>query len=182
MVTLCSILISCGNDASDAPSTRTPDTASGTATSSTMSASNKENTNGGATTEIGLHPANNSGVSGEVTLKRITEGVEVKINVRGLSEAEAVYLAHIHQGTCADEAGGGTGDHTHDHDNASKGEIEYALSMVASDSEGNGSSTTLLWETTVGELLSGSPKYVNVHAAGQGDPPAVACGNLGRAS
>ena len=181
MVVLCSVSISCADDDRDAPSTRTLKTASSTAPSSIMDDGNKEMTKDGAVTKVMLHPANDSGVSGSLTLKRITGGVEVKVDVRGLSEPEAVYLAHIHQGTCADEGEGGTDDHTHEHHSGSNGEIEYALSMVASDSEGNGSSTTLLWETTVGELLSGGPNYVNVHASGQGDPPAVACGNLSKA-
>ena len=58
------------------------------------------------------------------------------------------------------------------------GEIEYPLSQVRSDSEGQGSSTTTLRETSVEKLFSGEPKYVNVHKAGGGNPPILTCANL----
>jgi hypothetical protein len=49
---------------------------------------------------------------------------------------------------------------------------------VKSDSEGQGSSTTTLRETSVEKLFSGEPKYVNVHKAGSGNPPILTCANL----
>jgi hypothetical protein len=50
---------------------------------------------------------------------------------------------------------------------------------VKSDSEGHGSSTTTLRETTVEELFSGEPKrVVNVHEAGSGNPPILTCAEL----
>jgi hypothetical protein len=42
---------------------------------------------------------------------------------------------------------------------------------MKSDSEGHGSSTTTLRETSVDKLFSGEPKHVNVHEAGSGNPP-----------
>jgi hypothetical protein len=56
--------------------------------------------------------------------------------------------------------------------------IEYSLSQVNPDSEGHGSSTTTLRETTVEKLLAGEPKYVNVHEAGTGNPPILTCAGL----
>jgi hypothetical protein len=52
---------------------------------------------------------------------------------------------------------------------------------VKSDSEGHGSSTTTLRETTVEKLFTGEPKYVNVHEAGSGNPPILNCADLKRA-
>jgi hypothetical protein len=52
---------------------------------------------------------------------------------------------------------------------------------VRSDSEGHGSSTTTLPETSVERLFSGEPKYVNVHEAGTGNPPILTCADLKQA-
>lgn len=50
----------------------------------------------------------------------------------------------------------------------------------SSETEGSGSSTTLLEDVTVEQLLSGEPKYINLHAAGSEDdlPPDLACSSL----
>jgi len=55
------------------------------------------------------------------------------------------------------------------------------LWQVKSDTEGHGSSTTTLCETSVEKLFSGVPKHVNVHEAGSGKPPILACADLKRA-
>jgi hypothetical protein len=52
---------------------------------------------------------------------------------------------------------------------------------VKSDSEGHGSSPTMLRETSVDKLFWGEPKYVNVHEAGSGNPPILSCADLKRA-
>jgi|SRR5215211_3861757 len=57
-------------------------------------------------------------------------------------------------------------------------EIGYPLSQVKSDSEGQGSSTTTLRETSVDKLFSGEPKHVNVHETGSGNPPILTCADL----
>jgi hypothetical protein len=36
-------------------------------------------------------------------------------------------------------------------------------------------------DATVDGLFSGEPEYINVHAAGSGNPPPLACANLGGA-
>jgi hypothetical protein len=125
---------------------------------------------------IKLEPSGGSGVT--FTFKQITSGIEVELDVRGLPRPETVYLAHIHRGTCA-QAGGeeretDTGDHAHD----GAEHIEQPLSPVRSGPEGRGSSTTMLWDTTLDREFSGDPEYVNVQAAGQGIPPPLACANL----
>src|SRR5215213_8000481 len=42
--------------------------------------------------------------------------------------------------------------------------------------------TTVLEGVAVDELRSYGPRYLNVHAAGSGDPPQLACADLGEAS
>jgi hypothetical protein len=91
-----------------------------------------------------------------------------------------MYLAHIHPGTCGEEEGGGSHEHgAHEHGGSE--EIEYPLSQVDPDQKGEGSSTTVLRNTTLEDLLSGEPKHLNVHAPGSGEPPPVTCANLNEA-
>jgi hypothetical protein len=56
--------------------------------------------------------------------------------------------------------------------------MEYPLSQVKSVSEGQGSSTTTLRETSVDKLFTAEPEHVNVDEAGSGNPPRVSCANL----
>ena len=81
-------------------------------------------------------------------------------------QAQAAHGEEHHHGEHHEKAGGSQGHSGHEHGPAK--EIEYPLSQVKSDSEGQGSSTTTLRETSVGKLFSGEPKYVNVHEAGSG--------------
>jgi hypothetical protein len=148
---------------------------------------------------LALRPEHDSGVSGTAFFEDISEGVLVKLELRGLPKPNEFYLAHIHPGTCAQEAeeghahgkhgeehqhgahaeeeGGGQGHSGHEHGEG----IEYPLSQVKSDSEGRGSSTTTLGETSVDKLFSAEPKYVNVHEVGSGNPPILNCADLERA-
>jgi hypothetical protein len=103
--------------------------------------------------------------------------------VLGLPDPNVTYLTHIHPGTCADEQSGEEeqdSDHEHehsDHEDANE-EIEYPLPPISADSQGQGSTAAVLDGVTVQELFSGEPKYINVHAEGSGNPPALACGQL----
>jgi hypothetical protein len=147
---------------------------------------------------LNMHPEGNSGVSGTASFEDTSDGVAVKLEVRNLPMHDTLYLAHIHPGTCAEgethepggahgeegdghEHGGSSHEHgggTHEHGGA---EIEYPLSQVKSNSQGHGSSTTTLHETSVDKLFSAEPKYVNVHEAGSGNPPILSCADLKRA-
>jgi hypothetical protein len=120
--------------------------------------------------ELALRSEHDSGVRGTASLEDTSDGVVVKLNLRNLPKPNTFYLAHIHPGTCA--AG-----ETHEHGGA---KIECPLSQVKSDSDGHGSSTTTLRETSVEKLFSGDPKYVNAHKAGGGNPPILTCANLKR--
>jgi hypothetical protein len=71
--------------------------------------------------------------------------------------------------------------HEHEHEGGPADEIEYPLTPVESDARGDGKSTTVVEDLTLEGLLTGAPKYMNVHAAGTGEPPQLACVNLGEA-
>jgi hypothetical protein len=148
--------------------------------------------------KLELHSEHDSGVSGTASFEDTSDGVLVKLELRNLPKRNTFYLAHIHPGTCAEgeshEHGGthGEGGHSHEHGGGNPehgggshehggGEIEYPLSQVKSDSEGRGSSTTTLGETSVDKLFSGEPKHVNVHEAGSGNPPILSCADLKQA-
>ncbi len=127
----------------------------------------------------------------------LRRGRVVKLGLRNLSRPNKLYPVHVRPGTCAEEEthehGGAYGgeegygqkhggaSHEHGgagHEHGAGAEIEYPLSQVRSDSEGHGSSTTTLRDTTVEKLFSGDPKYVNVHEAGSGNPPVLTCADL----
>jgi hypothetical protein len=172
------------------------------ATSEQTTASSAETTLGstdGGVAEVGLAPMDGSGASGTATFTDVARGVRVDLEVRGLpDDSNARYLAHIHPGTCADEQGseehagkrrdehGGHGEGAdHDesvdhHDEGAMEEIEYPMPSITPNSEGRGSTTTVLEGVTVEQLFSGSPRYVNVHAEGSGNPPVMACSPLVR--
>ena len=138
--------------------------------------------------ETELRPVDDSGVSGTVALKGITGGVEVELELRGLPKPGAIYQAYLHRGTCAEGRAGSGRDHqggaNGDHEMAGMGaDIVSPLSPVKADAQGDGSSITTLWDTTVGELVSGEPRSVEVYAVGGGPglPPEVACATLSEA-
>jgi len=143
--------------------------------------------------KLELRPEHDSGVTGTASFEDITDGVVVKLELRGLPKPNTLYLAHIHPGTCAEEEEEGEGHEHGEHAEEGEGhehegythehgeEIEYPLSQVKSNSEGQGSSTTTLRKTSVDKLFSGGPKHLNVHEAGSGNPPILTCADLKRA-
>jgi Cu/Zn superoxide dismutase len=154
---------------------------------------------GGSATKLDLHPADDFGVSGTASFEERSNGIVVKLDLRDLPKPNTVYLAHIHPGTCAEEAeeghaheqgehpGEGEGqEHEEEYvfghgEEGEEGEVSYALSQVKSNSEGRGSSTTMFGQLSVDKLFSGDPKHVMVHEAGSGNPPVLTCADLERA-
>lgn len=133
--------------------------------------------------KVHLAPVGGSGVSGDAAFTATAGGVEVSLDVRGLPEPGASYLAHIHPGECAeDTAGDGHshhGGHEHGHA-ASAGEIAHPLTPVVPESGRTGESTTFIDDLTIARLLSSDTGYhVNVHAqaTGDGETPTLACGD-----
>jgi hypothetical protein len=129
-----------------------------------------------ANVKLDLHPKHNSGVSGTAFFEDTSDGVVVKLDLHNLPKPDTLYLAHIHPGTCAEGEPHEHGGASHEH--GAGAEIEYPLSQVRSDSEGHGSSTTTLRDTTVEKLFTGEPKYANVHEVGTGNPPILTCADL----
>ena len=136
----------------------------------------------GGSAEVGLRPANGSGTRGTAAFSKAKGGgVKVVLKVKGLPRSGTMYLAHIHPGTCAEEEGGGA-EHGHSHhEHGASEEIEYPLTPLEPDTEGNGTSTSVLHHVTLEGLLSGEPKHVNVHEPGPGEPPPVTCAKLDEA-
>jgi len=135
---------------------------------------------------LAMHPNNDSGVNGAVTLRGIDDGVVVKLALHNLPKPNDLYLAHIHPGTCAQGEAQGEqeeeqeyNDHG-EHGEAAAEEIEWPLSRLRSDTHGNGSNTTTLKDTSMEKLFSGQLKHVNVHAVGSSNPPVLACADLKR--
>ena len=112
--------------------------------------------------KVALVPGDGSGVSGTVIFADAAGGVEVGLDVRGLPDPGEIYLAHVHPGSCEEQAHGGA--EGHDHPGGGAGEIEHPLTPISPDSRGDGSSTTVIEGATVADLFSGRESYVNVHA------------------
>ena len=136
-----------------------------------------------------LSPTNHSKVSGSATFAKAVAGTKIKLELQGLPEPNETYLAHLHPGFCEDEelpdVPEGETAHHHDHEQGYRQhaqEIEYPLTPVESNAVGEGSSNTVIERVTLDELTSHGPRYLNVHAAGSGDPPQLACADLGEAT
>jgi uncharacterized protein (DUF305 family) len=134
----------------------------------------------GGSAEVDLAPANGSGTTGTATLSKVDGGVKVVLEISELPSSGTMYLAHIHPGTCTDEEGGGEHSHSH-HEHGAAEEIEYPLTPVKPDAEGDGTSTTVVHNVTLEGLLSGDPKHLNVHKPGSGEPSPLTCTNLNEA-
>ena len=153
---------------------------------------------GGA--KLDLRPEGDSGASGTASFEDRSfedspDGVVVRLDLRGLPKPNTTYLAHIHPGTCAEEAeehaheqgehpeeGEGRGEEEYVFGHGEGGEISYALTQVESSPEGRGSSTTMFGQISVDKLSSAErKKHVMVHEAGSGNPTILACADLERA-
>src|SRR5919107_1311090 len=105
------------------------------------------------TAEVNLQPEGGSGTKGTATFSKAKGGgVKVVLKVTALPSSGTMYLAHIHPGTCAVEERGG-GEHGHSHEHGATEEIEYPLTPVEPDAEGNGTSTTVVHGATLNEAL-----------------------------
>ena len=143
----------------------------------------------GNTLKVYLKPQNGFHATGTATLTK-TEGggggVRVELHLSGLPKPNALYLSHIHPGSCAEgEPPQEEEGHHNEHATGQMSvmehaqQIEWALSEVKADASGNGTSTTTLNHTSLADLLSGGGlRHVNVHAPGSGNPPVIACANL----
>lgn len=103
---------------------------------------------------VKLNEENNSGESGEATLKEENGKTTVTVNLMGFTE-DVPQPAHIHSGSCP---GVGT--------------VKYPLANII-----NGSSVTIL-DATLAEIKQNLPLAVNVHKSAQEITNYTACGEL----
>ena len=180
------ILAGCGGTGGGGASSEEEKTTTSAASSEGTSAATEETTTSNyVTATVRLTPMNGSGTTGTAAFTDVAQGVvRVELSVLGLPDPNVTYLTHIHPGTCADEQSGvqeepdSAHEHEHsDHEDTNE-EIEYPLPPISADPQGQGSTRAVLDSVTVQELFSGEPKYINVHAEGSGNPPALACGQL----
>jgi Cu/Zn superoxide dismutase len=195
LVAMLFLLAGCGGGGGGGSSTSTTTSEETTEASTTASTPASTENESGNFAEVQLTPMNDSGATGTATFTDVAQGVRVELGVQGLPDPNASYLTHIHPGTCADEQGGEEeheanreADHAdheegaaeHHNEEGTMAEIEYPLPPITPDPQGRGTTTTVLEGVTVEQLFSGSSKYINVHAEGSGNPPAIACGPLTR--
>jgi hypothetical protein len=131
----------------------------------------------GDSARVALEPQNGSHTTGSATLTQSDGGVRVVLSLDGLPRPDTTYLAHIHPGTCAEGEAEGADHAGHEHGGAAAEEIEWPLSPVRSDAQRRGSSVTTL-DASMEKLFTGELKHLNVHAAGSGNPPVLACADL----
>lgn len=104
--------------------------------------------------EVGLEAKAESGVTGTATLTPIADGIEVSLDLDGLTTGES-YSAHLHRGACDNDMG-----------------VVAPLEDVSTDGE-TGRSTT-----TVGTSMldpTAESLFVQVHSA---DGTPIACGDV----
>jgi hypothetical protein len=104
--------------------------------------------------EVGLEAKAESGITGNATLTPIADGVEVNLDLNGLTAGET-YSAHLHRGSCDNDMG-----------------VVAPLEDVAASGETGRSTTTIgtsMLDPTAESL------FVQVHSA---DGTPIACGDV----
>jgi hypothetical protein len=104
--------------------------------------------------EVGLEAKAESGITGTATVLPVSDGVEVALDLNGLTAGQT-YMSHIHRGTCDDDRG-----------------VVAPLDDIAADGE------TARGTTTIGQSMldpSAASLFIQVHGA---DGTPVACGGI----
>ena len=104
--------------------------------------------------EVGLEARAESGITGTATVVPATDGLEVALDLNGLTAGQT-YASHIHRGTCDDDLG-----------------VVAPLEDIAAEGE------TARGTTTIGESMldpSAESLFIQVHGA---DGTPVACGDI----
>jgi putative copper export protein len=148
--------------------------------------------------EVELDPVGDSVTSGTATFRERFGGVELTLEAAGLPKPGASYFSQIHEGACGSGQQGRDAGPEYAEVSRSASPVmvrfellsskgpEYAhggghpdadAGMMSSD-DGTAAVVTQLEDyKTVDELLSGGPKYIDIHASGSGDPT-IACGEI----
>jgi hypothetical protein len=116
----------------------------------------------------------NSDVSGTAALRDVEGGVEATLDVQGLPEAGVEHINHFHEGgTCSD---------VEDGENVP---VTIPLDPILANEDGTGSTTTIIENATIGQLLDRSQqRVILVHDEayeGEGVPPAITCADVNAA-
>jgi uncharacterized membrane protein len=149
--------------------------------------------------EVGLDPVGDSVTSGTATFRERDAGLELTLEISGLPKPGAGYFGEIHEGDCDDgQQGGEPGAEFANFDRPATTTVRFELlaargseyahggdahedadvSLVGS-ADGTAQAVTLLQDySTLDELLSGAPKYLDLHAPTPGDPT-ITCGEVG---
>lgn len=129
----------------------------------------------GGSRTVEITASRDSGVSGTADFADTDDGVEITLDLEGLSAGDQ-FISHIHQGSnCLGDRAGNTA------------EPRYNLEPITAAEDETGSVTSLIEGVTVEELSDDSVgRYLNVHeqveAEGDSLPPGIACGDLGGTS
>src|SRR5215207_7650824 len=143
--------------------------------------------------EVTLEPIDGFETRGTVTfVSGPAGGMEVELVLRELPDPGGAYIGAIYRGSCDDEVGAseegerlpGWGArpvyvgyqfaHGGHDEPADDEDVVQSLTSIVSGPDGNGSSLTPL-PVSAQELLSGGPKYVDVHSE---DGTSLACADL----
>jgi putative copper export protein len=150
--------------------------------------------------EVGLDPVGESVTSGTASFREdMAAGIVLRLEAAGLPEPGASYFSQIHEGACeSGQQGRNTGPEyaevgrppasstmvRFDLLSARKPEYAHGGGHPSADVEfvsANDGTAVILYRLkdydTVDELLSGGPKYIDIHASGRGDPT-IACGEI----
>jgi hypothetical protein len=127
---------------------------------------------GGESVELQLTPSRDSGVSGTATITEVGNGLQVQLNMNGLSEPGIKHINHFHQGgTCSDDRAGNTAPAT------------IPLKTIVAQDDGTGSATTTLDDVTLDELFQeDKQRYLAFHSEVKGEavPPVISCADVVR--
>ena len=152
--------------------------------------------------EVQLDSVGDSVTSGTATFREDmaseTAGIVLKLEASGLPEAGPAYFSQIHEGVCkSDQQGRDSGSENAGYGRPASSDMrrfellsaqkpEYAhrgghpnadLEFVGSD---DGTAVVFSREKdydTIEKLLSGRPKYIDIHTSSRGDPT-IACGDI----
>jgi len=110
-----------------------------------------------------MKTVNNSGVSGDGTITKMSGKFTVTVRLSGLA-AKSSHMSHIHKGSCAP---------------ASQGDVVIVLENVKADGAGSGTATTSISHPY---SVPSTGWYVNVHAGPDFSKAeyvdSIACGDL----
>jgi hypothetical protein len=127
---------------------------------------------GAQSVELQLTPSRDSGVTGTATITEVANGLQITLNMRGLSEPGIKHINHIHEGgSCSADRAGNPAPAT------------IPLKTIVAKDDGTGSATTTLGDVTLDELfVENKQRYLAFHSEVKGEavPPVISCADVVR--